>query len=322
MEKRIIGVYLSFLNKERKNLIETLAEELGFEVRFIEDGKIKPSDIEDCEVLFGQIPTDMLKYAAKLKWLQCSFAGVDKYLADDIYPNAEVVLSNASGAYGITISEHIICVLLMLMRRMPEYGKMVQSRVWKKLPKINSIYNSKTAVVGVGDIGSNFGRRASAMGAYIVGVRKNAKTKPDWCDEIYSVSEIKSAVFDCDIVVSSLPGTTETNSIFDEEFFECMKPGSYFVNVGRGNSVDEKALYNALKSGHLAGAALDVFKTEPLPADHFLHDAPNLIITPHCAGDSALELTCDIVTDIFAQNLKHYKKGETLTTQINRKTGY
>ena len=156
----------------------------------------------------------------------------------------------------------------------------------------------------------------------MTGALQNAEIKPEWCDEIYSLSDIITAVKDCDVAVTSLPGTSETDDIFNEEFFANMKAGSYFVNVGRGNSVDENALSNALKSGHLAGAALDVFKAEPLPRDHFLYDTPNLIITPHCAGDSALELTCDIVVDIFIKNLQCYANGEPILTEVNRKTGY
>lgn len=322
MEKKIIGVYINFLTPDREKLIADAADKYGYKVRFIEHGTVTASDIEDCEILFGQIPPDMLKYAQKLKWLHCAFAGVDKYLNEGIYPSCDVILSNSSGAYGTTIAEHIICVLLMLMRHIPTYGKMTKERVWQKIDKIDSICESKIVVVGVGDIGESFGRRAKAMGAEIVGIRKNAQNKPDWCDEVYSIDELICVVSDCDAVVSSLPKTKETDNLFNVDFFANMKQGSYFVNVGRGNSVDEEALSDALKSGHLAGGALDVFKEEPLPKESFLYDTPNLIITPHCAGDTALSLTCDKIIQIFTQNLALYAAGKQLLTKVDRKSGY
>lgn len=321
MGKNTIGIYINFLTPERKLLLEESAKSFGYETRFIEN-EIQVSDIEDCEILFGQIPPEMLKYALNLKWLQCSFAGVDKYTDETLYPNGDVILTNASGSFGVTIAEHIICVLLMLMRHIPEYTDMISHRIWGKINKIDSIYGSTIALIGLGDIGSEFAKRAKAMGADIIGIRNNINIKPDYCSEIYPLTELNYVASKSDVVISSLPKTNKTDNLFDKEFFANMKKGSYFVNVGRGNSVDEHALFEALSNGHLSGAALDVFQNEPLNENHFLYSCPNLIITPHCSGDTSLGLTCDKITEIFLQNLKLYSKGLPLTNMVDRKKGY
>ena len=124
--------------------------------------------------------------AKNLKWMQASFAGVDKYVDLENLKNGNIILTNASGAYGITISEHMIAVLLMLMRRMPEYYELQKEKNWKVVGEIKSIMNSIITVIGFGDIGENFAKRAKAMGATIRGVRRNAYKKSEYADIMYS----------------------------------------------------------------------------------------------------------------------------------------
>lgn len=322
MEKmnRKIGIYVPSLNDEQRASIDRTAAQAGMETVYFEDAP-GADEVKGFEVLFGQIPVDVIRYAEGLKWLHCAFAGVDPYVDPALYPSDDVMLSCSSGAYGVAISEHIMMVLLMMLKRMPEYEPMLRANHWEKLSPISGVMGSRIAVVGTGDIGSCFGTRAKAMGASIVGVRTKA-VKPDWCDEIYTTADIKEAVKDCDIVVSAIPFTPQTADLYDREFFAAMKEGSYFVNVGRGKSVVEDDLCEALTSGHLAGAALDVFRTEPLPPDHPLWSQKNLLITPHCAGDMAMAYTRQRVTDIFIENLEAYGKGEQIPNFVDREKGY
>jgi len=315
----MIGVYVPALNESQRDEIRRAADEGGFEAHFHEalpDARA----LEGTEVFFGALPPEMLRELGSLRWLHCPMAGVDRYSDRSLYASGDVILSN-SNAFGVAIAEHVICVLLMMMKHMDFYRKVVCERRFEKKMPIDSIAGSRIAVIGTGDIGMNFGVRARALGAKVVGVRTRA-VKPEWCDEIYAAADMKEAVRDCDAVVASLPLTPETRDIFDGGFFRAMKEGSYFVNVGRGLSVDEEALCEALDSGRLAGAALDVFRQEPLPKDSPLWEQKGLLITPHSSGDMALAYTRQRITDIFVEALREYAGGKRPSCAVDMDRGY
>lgn len=318
-EKRKVVICVPWLSEEQHEQVGSACLSNGFEPVFFER---MPSgeDIADAEVIFGILPGELLKGAVSLRWMHCPMAGVNIYTDNELFTSGKAVLSN-SNAFGVAIAEHIICVLLMMMRHMGFYRDLVSRRKWGRYSPIDSITGSRIAVIGTGDIGESFGTRAKAMGAHVVGVRTRNE-KPEWCDELYLTGDMKKAVSGCDAVVASLPLTPLTEGIFDREFFAAMKQGSYFVNVGRGPSVDEDALIEALKSGHLAGAALDVFVKEPLDEESPLWETENLLITPHCAGDTALPYTRQRITDIFVQNMNEYARGEIPSAAVDVKKGY
>lgn len=319
---RVIGINVPFMNEAREQRVRAAAAKLGFEIRLYNDEQARQEGLGDCEVLFGMFPVETLKDAHVLCWFHCSFAGVDRFLSDSVYPHEGVVLTNSSGAYGIAISEHLVCTLLMLLRRMPEYTAIQKARHWYSVGEIRSVYNSVITVVGMGDIGGNFAHRVKAMGAKVRGVRRTVKPKPDYVDEVYLIQDLDQAIDGADVVVLCVPGTKETQQIMTRQLFEKMKPGAIFMNVGRGNAVDQEALCEGLCSGRLGGAAIDVAQPEPLPCDHPLWSAPNIIITPHVSGNMALPLTCDLLVDIFLDNLKRYAAGEELAHIVDRKAGY
>lgn len=318
---RKITAAVAFDTPERRVRIDASAQKLGFEVHWVENGKVTAEDVQDCEIFFGMLPPELLRQAKSLKWLQCSFAGVDRY-ADQAQYAENIAITNASGAYGITISEHMVVTLLMLMRRMPEYHEMQKKREWYCVGQIKSVMNSVITVVGVGDIGSNFAKRVLPMGAFVRGVRRTEGPKPDFVDEIYTVDRLDEAITGADVVALCLPGTGETRRLFDHERMLKMKPGAILMNVGRGNAVDLLALDELLRSGHLGGAAIDVTEPEPLPPEHPLWTAPHALITPHISGNTSLPLTCDIIVDIFLDNLERYSKGQALQHLVNLKIGY
>ena len=319
---RTIGINISFLRDDRNKLIRCTAEQLGFEPRFF-NGVPEAKDIADCEVLFGMFPPHLLKEAKSLRWMQCSFAGVDRYTGDHLFADDSVILTNAAGAYGITISEHMICTLLMMMRRMPEYAALTAKRGWEILGNIRSIYGSRITVIGMGDIGSCFGSRCAALGAVVSGVRRRTQGETfGWCERIWPTEQLCEAVSDADVVALCVPGTGETRHMIGVREFGAMKDGAYFLNVGRGTTVDQKALYDALESGKLSGAAIDVTEPEPLPPDHFLWNAPNLLLTPHISGNMSLEKTCELVMEIFIENLKRYAEDRPLTHVVDIGAGY
>ena len=318
---RKITAAVAFDTPERRVRIDASAQKLGFEVHWVENGKVTAEDVQDCEIFFGMLPPELLRQAKSLKWLQCSFAGVDRY-ADQAQYAENIAITNASGAYGITISEHMVVTLLMLMRRMPEYHEMQKKREWYCVGQIKSVMNSVITVVGVGDIGSNFAKRVLPMGAFVRGVRRTEGPKPDFVDEIYTVDRLDEAITGADVVALCLPGTDKTRQLFDRERMLKMKPGAILMNVGRGSAVDLLALDELLRSGHLGGAGIDVTEPEPLPPEHPLWTAPHALITPHISGNTSLPLTCDIIVDIFLDNLERYFKGQPLQHLVNLKMGY
>ena len=319
---KTIAIHISFYNDRWEKVITEGIRKLGYEPRFLNGEEVTLEDIQDCEILFGMFPPELLAQCPNLRWMQCSFAGVDKYAKPGVFASPDVVLTNASGAYGITIAEHMICVLLMMMRRMPEYQALIAKRGWEIIGDIRSIYDSTVTIVGMGDIGSNFGRRLKAMGATVRGVRRTAQAKPDWCDQAYTMDQLEEAVKGADVVALCLPGTQNTQNVLNAAVLNAMAQDAYVINVGRGTAVDQQALYDALKSGKLAGAALDVAVPEPLPQDHFLWDAPNLILTPHVSGNMSLAKTCQLVIDIFLRNLEHWTKKEAREHVVDIGQGY
>ena len=318
----IIGVSIPFATPKRAEALTAAAHEAGFALEFFEYGAVTQEQLDRCEVFFGMASPAMLGAAASLKWFQSSFAGVDVYVRVPKFAQGDAVLTNASGAYGITISEHMVVALLMLLRKMPAYYEMQQRKEWGYAGEIKSIYGSTITVVGTGDIGSNFGARVKAMGATVRGVRRNAAVKPAFCDEIYAGTQLLDAISGADVVALSVPGTDLTRKFFGEPELAAMKKDAVLMNVGRGSAIDLDALDHALRTGAIGGAALDVTDPEPFPAEHPLWTAPNVLITPHISGNMSLPLTCELVCGIFMDNLRRYAANLPLEHVVDCKSGY
>lgn len=320
---RKIAVMDDFFTEEHRRQITETAEKCGFTVDFFPRNTLTPGTEAEYEVFYGFPPMDLLKKAENLKWYCCSFAGVDKFLSDDIYPNPDVMLSNSSGAYGITISEHIIMVTLMLLRRMPEYVDTVRQHIWQDPVPMRSICGSTITVLGTGDIGTNFARRAKAMGAKLIrGVRRTAKAGDPCYDEMYTFDRLDEILPKTEILVMALPSTPDTIGILSRERIALLPKDAIVVNVGRGTAIDQEALMDALNNDQLAGAAIDVMVPEPLPTDHPLWDTKNLLLTPHISGNMSLGITCDLDVAMFCEDLENYAAGRPLKRYVNRKLGY
>lgn len=318
-----IGIMADFLTAEHKKKIETVASEHGLKIHYFTGDSDIAARIGECEILYGYIPAELLCEAKSLKWHASASAGVDAYCAPYIYANRDVLLTNSAGAYGITISEHIIMTLLMLMRRMPEYRAVTDALDWRNIGRIRSIYGSTLTVVGTGNIGTSFAERAKALGAACIrGVRRTDRPLPRCFDESYRTADLDFALVGADAVILCVPGTKETSDLMSEKRIALLGENAALVNVGRGSAVDEDALAAALNSKRLGGAALDVTAVEPLPPSSPLWTARNCIITPHVAGNMSLGVTCDIDVDMFCENLGRYCRGETLANLVDRSAGY
>ena len=323
MSKKI-GVIIDFLTPEYARQINTAAEKYGYTVEYFPSSAAAVGNVSDCEILFGHCSHKVLASAENLKWHCCCWAGVDRFCAPGTFCSEDCLLTNSSGAYGVTISEHLIMVCLMLLRRQPEYTEIIRDGGWSVLPGgIRSLHGSRITVLGTGDIGTEFARRAKAFcPEKIVGVRRTMKPADPAFDEIYTFEQLDSVLPTTDLLVMALPSTPETVGILSRERIALLPQGAYVINVGRGTAIDQKALADALNEEKLAGAALDVVVPEPLPAEHFLRSAKNMLLTPHVAGNMTLGYTCDRAVAMFLEDLDNYVSGRPLKHLVDRRKGY
>ena len=316
--KRKLAITFSGLNEARLAQIQTAAT--GLEVICTTKDSL---DLVDAEIVFGHIAPQIFPLAKNLKWLHTQWAGVDAYLAlGDSLPS-DLTLTNSSGAYGIGIAEHLLTVTLMLLRKMAGYGHLQTQHQWQSLGAVQSLYNSRVTVVGLGDIGSNYALRCHNLGAKVCGVVRSSRADiPAYLESLFSVNQLDQAIQDADIIALCLPGTAETAQLFDKARLAKTKKGAVILNVGRGTAINTPALIEALAEGHLGGAALDVTDPEPLPPDSALWDMPNVIITPHTSGGDSLSLTQDLIVDKFINYLQNYLNGQPFAKVVDRKAGY
>lgn len=322
MTRKII-VSMDFLDEELKERVVKGSEELGFAPVFYDKAKEIGPEIADAEILFGSNMQDYLKDATSMKWFCNTYAGCERYMNPEVWPKQDCLFTNSSGAYGLGISEHIVMVLLMMARRMPEYYDNMSQRNWVYLEPIRSIYGMKVTMIGTGDIGTHTARSLAAMGAQVTGVRRDISKPADeaFC-RMKSIDQLDEVLPESEALIMAVPSTEETKALLTKERMAMMPKGAYVINVGRGTAIDQEALKEALDSGHLAGAALDVMVPEPLPQDHPLWDAKNILLTPHCSGDTALYYAKETVVDMFLENLELYAKGAPLKRMVDLKKGY
>lgn len=319
---RKLAVCVTFMNEKYRRQIDEAAAAAGFMAHYYDTQAALTPHIGDYEVIFGHPVPALLRQATGLRWLCSDFAGVEKYLDDAVWPRPDCLLSNGSGAYGPTISEHVIMVLLMLLRRMPEYQADLNRRLWTYHTPIRSIIGSRVVMLGTGDIGCNVARRLKALGASVTGVCRSGVSDEPAFDQVLPLSGLDNVLGTADALIMALPATPETEGILSRERIAMLPEEAYVVNVGRGSAIDQEALVEALQAGRLAGTALDVVVPEPLPVDYPLWDCPNTIITPHVSGNMSLGLTCDIDVDMFCADLGRYAAGEPLHNLVDRNRGY
>ena len=320
---RRLGAMDHYMNDQHREMVRLAAERCGFSAEFFGSVEAALPFAEQFEVFFGCNCQKVIKAAKNLRWFACAYAGIDPYVEDDAWGNPACLLSNSAGAYGVTIAEHVVMVLLMLLRRMPEYERMCAEREWRRLSPIRSVQGLRTTVVGTGNVGTETAKRLRSLGASVRGVRRDkSKGGHPAFEGVFAMEEIDSLLPETDALILCLPGTRETRRAVDRTRLALLPQGSYLVNMGRGPAVDPEALLEALQSGHLAGAALDVTDPEPPTEDSPLWTQPNLILTPHCAGDMALQYTCDRVVEMFVEDLPRYAAGESLLHGVDRRREY
>ena len=317
-----ILVISTVIKDKQKETIMSAAAKAGAEVYFLQSENEINSDLQDAEIVYG-FAVKLAKTSKKLKWLCVPSAGVDFLMRPDSFANEECLLTNSAGAYGVTIAEHIIAVSIMMMRNITDYYAASINGKWAVPKPQKSLKDCRITVLGTGDIGTSFARRAKAFEPEsIVGVCRSGRCDEAAFDRVMKVEELDSILPETELLVMSLPATKETENILSRERMALLPSDAYIVNVGRGSAIDEDALAEFLDSGRLAGAALDVFRTEPLPEESRLWKTKNLLITPHVAGNLTLEHTLNRNVEMFCEDLINYAEGKEMRYLVDRKKGY
>lgn len=256
-----------------------------------------------------------LKRCPDLKWVHCMWAGADMYLKPGVLPDG-VMLTKSSGSNSQSVAEHMLASLLALCRKLPQCRDAQRQHVWCKIPKARTLSGATVLVVGAGHIGSVFAALCRGLGAHTVGLKRTVTGPVDGFDEVYPVERLDEWLPRADVAALCLPHDESTVGLMDRKRLEAMKDDAMLVNAGRGSVLDQEGLVELLRAGKFWGVALDVTDPEPLPEDHPLWDAPNLLLTPHVAGGLRLDITRDLCIQMALENLEHYMKGEPLDQRI------
>jgi len=262
--------------------------------------------IEKTEILIaGRISDGLLKRAKKLQWIQCQLTGVD-YILTQPSLGKDVLLTSATGIHGPQVSELTFLLMLALSRRFPQVIKNQEKRVWERWPG-KLLWKKKVGILGVGVIGEEIARKCKAFGMTVFGIDA-IQRDIDAVDRFFGPGDLLQVLNQLDYFINVVPNTPETQKMIGAKELSAMKPSAFFINVGRGETVDEEALIEVLKERKIAGAGLDVFLKEPLPKDSPLWELENVIVNPHVAGLS--DIYADQVLPIFEENLRRFLKGE------------
>ena len=301
----------------------------------------KGADYSDVEVLYAMtLPRDPAR-APRLKWAQLHMAGPDSLHDHPIYTRTTIALTTTSGVHAATIAEYAITVLLALAHRVPRMVEWKARGGWppddQRWPLFvpTEVRGATLGLVGYGSIGRELARIAkTAFAMTVLACKRDPSQRRDtgYCrpgtgdpegvlpDGWFGPDQVHELLARSDVVVMCAPLTRETRALFDAKAFAAMKPSAYFINVGRGGSVDEPALVQALKEGRIAGAAIDVFAQEPPPRKQPLYALDHVIVSPHVSG--FLPTYDEHCTDLFTENLRRYLAGAPLLNLVDRATGY
>jgi D-2-hydroxyacid dehydrogenase (NADP+) len=278
--------------------------------------------ISDAEIVVTWLlRPEQFNVAAKLRWIHSPAAAVHQLMFPELI-HSGVILTNGREVHGATVAEHVIALIFALAKKLPlsmrcqEQRVWGQNQVWESRPQPREVAGATLGLVGLGSIGREVAKRASALGMRVVAVRKRVeREKPANVEQVYASSQIESMLAQSDYAVLAAPLTASTTGMINTARLASMKPDGYLINVSRGPLVDE-----SLRSGKIAGAALDVFEKEPLPPESPLWDLQNLLITPHTAGFT--EKLWDTHYAFFTGNLRRYLNHQPLIAIVDKSKGY
>jgi phosphoglycerate dehydrogenase-like enzyme len=290
------------------------------EFRFYKRGEETLDDMLWADAVTGHPSRAMLREAANIKWLHIQSAGVDAYTDKSIYGNPDIVVTRTADVFSVAIAEHAIGMMLALNRLFPKYIRLQADHKWDRGGEKYEVAGSTVLMIGTGSLASEIVKRLKSFDCRIAGVRRDTGKKAEGYDAVYPAEKLRDALRDADYIISTLPITPDTVKYLGAEEFAVMKPRAIVINVGRGGTIDTGALIEALSSGRIAGAGLDVTDPEPLNEDSPLWDMKNVIITPHSSGFS--QNTDKRRFECFAGLLEKFIAGEPLDYTVDFDHGY
>ncbi|HEU5181668.1 MAG TPA: D-2-hydroxyacid dehydrogenase [Candidatus Polarisedimenticolia bacterium] len=281
--------------------------------------------LPEAEILYGwSLPEKHFPLARCLKWIHIPSAGVEDSLYRALV-ESRIRITCSRGISSAALADHAFGMVLAFSRGLAVAirdgsTKWIRTHFFDADPMPVELDGKTLGILGFGSIGRELARRGRAFGMRVHALKRHRVEEEPLADRVFSPREMEAFLASADYLAVTLPLTSETRGILDEKRLAAMKPTAVLVNIARGGLVREAALIEALQSGRLAGAGLDVFEQEPLPADSPLYRMPNVVLTPHIGGLHPNYL--DRATSLFIVNLGRYLKGETLLHEVDKKAGY
>jgi len=264
-----------------------------------------------------------LDAAPGLRWAQSWSAGVDRYITiPELMSRDEIVLTNMKGMYGPVIAEHVFAMMLSRTRNLPYYLDADRRGDWDRGPgsAMGALQGRTMLVVGLGGIGSEIAMRADVFNMRVLATARTERSAPSYVDVLGTAPDLDELLPQADVVVLAVPLTDETRGMFNRETIARMKDGAWLVNIARGAVVDTDALVEALDTGKIGAAFLDVTDPEPLPEGHTLWNRENVLITPHVAARA--ELSGERRLALMLDNMRRFGSGEPLLNVVDKAAGY
>ena len=273
------------------------------------------AEIVDAEAMYGHITPEMLARAEKLRWLQTPIAGLENYMFPKL-AESELTMSNMAGIYNDQIADHTMTYILMFARGFHIYLRRQLDRNWETDVPIIHLADATIGIIGLGGIGTAIAQRAKAAEMRVIATEARRDEQPDFVDELWPPERLDDLLAASDFVVSCVPHTPATEGMIGAAQLAKMQPTAYLINISRGVVVKLEALVEALQSGTIAGAGLDVYEIEPLPSDHPLWGMENVILTPHVAAASPHVAQRRI--NVVAENLRRWVSDEPLRNVVDK----
>lgn len=298
-----------------------LAQQHGVDFVTPANGQQSAELAADVDAVFGQLTAGEFAAARRLRWVQSPSAGVEWMWNVPGLADSDVLVTNTRGAHAATIAEHTFAMLLAQTRGLRAFDERQREHAWGRGPRpLIGLKGLTMGIVGFGNIGRAIARRATGFEMRVLAVDAEPVPPGEGVEEVWPVDRLDDLCREADVLVNASPLTPRSRGMIGAQQIRLLKRGSFLLSMSRGGIVEETALVDALEEGHLAGAGLDVTATEPLPAGDPLWTAPNLIITPHTSGSSAL--TTGLVYSILSENLGRFLRGEPLVNLVDKRRGY